>query len=157
MKKILVCLMTACLLMPLWLSGCAPKVGGSDVNVGGARTVQRVAFGTVQSVRQVRIENDASVGTAVGTIGGAVVGGVLGSMIGDGRGRTLATMGGAIAGAGVGHLGGQALQSQTGLEVTVLMDNGEIIAIAQGADLSFSPGQRVQVVFGSGATRVTPL
>ena len=157
MKKILACLMVAVLAMPLWLSGCAPKVGGSDVNVGGARTAQSVSFGTVQSVREVRIENDASIGTAVGTIGGAVVGGVLGSMIGDGRGRTLATMGGAIAGAGAGHLGGQALQSQTGLEITILMDSGEVIAIVQGADLAFRPGQRVQVVSGSGTTRVTPL
>jgi len=157
MKKIFVCLMAAVMAMPLWLSGCAPKVGGSDVNVGGARTVQRVSFGTVQSVREVRIENDASIGTAVGTVGGAVVGGVLGSMVGDGRGRTLATMGGAIAGAGAGYLGGQALQSQTGLEITVLMDSGETIAIAQGADIAFGPGQRVQVVSGGGATRVTPL
>ena len=157
MKKILVCLMVTVMAMPLWLAGCAPKVGGSDVNVGGARTAQRVSFGTVQSVREVRIENDASVGTAVGTIGGAIVGGVLGSMVGDGRGRTLATMGGAIAGAGAGHLGGQALQTQTGLEITVLMDSGETIAVAQGADLAFSPGQRVQVVSGSGTTRVTPL
>jgi len=149
--------MAAVVAMPLWLSGCAPKVGGSDVNVSGARTVQRVSFGTVQSVREVRIENDASVGTAVGTVGGAIVGGILGSMIGDGRGRTLATMGGAIAGAGAGYLGGQALQTQTGLEITVRMDSGEIIAIAQGADMAFSPGQRVQVVSGGGATRVTHL
>jgi len=157
MKKILVCLMVTVIAMPLWLSGCAPKVGGSDVNVGGARTVQRVSFGTVQSVREVRIENDASLGTTVGTVGGAVVGGILGSMIGGGRGTTLATMGGAIAGAGAGYLGGQALQGQAGLEITVLMDSGEIVAIAQGADLTFSPGQRVQVVSGSGTTRVTPL
>jgi len=157
MKKILVCLMATVLVMPLWLSGCAPKVGGSDVSVGGARTVQKVSFGTVQSVREVRIEHDASVGTAVGTVGGAVVGGVLGSMVGDGRGRTLATMGGAIAGAGAGLLGAQALQSQTGLEITVRMDSGETIAVVQGADLAFSPGQRVQVVSGGDATRVTPI
>ena len=157
MKKILACLMAAVLAMPLWLSGCAPKVGGSDVNVDGARSVQRVSFGTVQSVREVRIENDASLGTAAGTVGGAVIGGVLGSMIGDGRGRTLATMGGAIVGAGAGYLGGQSLQTQTGLEITIQMDSGDIIAVVQGADLAFSPGQRVQVVSSANATRVTPL
>jgi len=157
MKKILVCLMTACMLMPLWLAGCAPKVGGSDFSAGNVRTAQTVSFGTVQSVRNVRIENDQSVGTAVGTVGGAVVGGVLGNMIGGGRGNTLATMGGAIAGAGAGYLGSQALQSQTGLEITVRMDSGETVAVVQGADMSFSPGQRVQVVSGSGGTRVTPI
>jgi outer membrane lipoprotein SlyB len=157
MKKILVCLMVACMLMPLWLSGCAPKVGGSDYSAGSVRSAQTVSFGTVQSVRAVRIENDQSVGTAVGTVGGAVIGGVLGSMIGGGRGRTLATMGGAVAGAGAGYLGGQALQSQTGLEITVRMDSGETIAVTQGADMSFSPGQRVQVMSGASGTRVVPL
>jgi outer membrane lipoprotein SlyB len=78
-------------------------------------------------------------------------------MIGDGRGRTLATMGGAVLGAGAGHAGSRAMQGQSGLEITVRMDSGEIIAITQGADLIFSQGQRVQVVSGSGATRVVPL
>jgi outer membrane lipoprotein SlyB len=37
------------------------------------------------------------------------------------------------------------------------MDSGETIAVVQGADLAFSPGQRVQVVSGGDATRVTPI
>lgn len=157
MKRILVCLMTACMVMPLWLSGCAPKVGGSDYNVGSARSAQRVSHGTVQSVRTVHIENDQSIGTAVGTVGGGVIGGILGSMVGGGRGRTLATIGGAALGAGAGYAGSKAVQGQTGLEITVKMDSGETIAITQGADLSFTPGQRVQVISGSDATRVVPL
>ena len=157
MKKILACLMTVCMVMPLWLAGCAPKVGGSDYNADGVRTTQKVSYGTVQNARAVHIENDESIGTAIGAIGGGVVGGVLGSLIGGGRGKTLATVGGAVLGAGAGYAGGKALQGQDGVEVTVKMDSGEIIAITQGADLSFSPGQRVQVTSGSSGTRVVPL
>lgn len=157
MKRILICLMTVCMLMPLGLSGCAPKVGGSDYNAGTVRSAQKVSYGTVQSVRNVHIENDESIGTAVGTVGGGVVGGVLGSLIGRGTGRTLATVGGAALGAGAGYLGSKALQGQTGLEITVKMDSGETIAVTQGADLTFSPGQRVQVMSGASGTRVIPL
>ena len=157
MNKVLVSLMAVVLVMPLWLSGCAPKVGGSDYSAGNVRTVQKVSHGTVESIRVVRIENDESVGTVVGTVGGGVVGGTLGGMVGTGRANTLATLGGAILGAGAGHVGAKALQAQDGLEITVKMDSGEIIAVTQGADLSFSPGQRVQVVSGSGTTRVVPL
>ena len=157
MKKILVSLMAVCMAMPLLLSGCAPRVGGSDYSATGVRAVQTVLPGTVQSVRVVRIENDESVGTVVGTVGGAVVGGVLGSMIGGGRGQTLATVGGAVLGAGAGHAGSRALQAQDGFEITVRLDRGDTIAVTQGADMVFSPGQRVQVISGGGTARVTPL
>jgi len=157
MKKIFACLMAAAMVMPLWLSGCAPKVGGSDYKAGSVRTMQNVSYGTVQNVRIVYIENDEGVGTAVGTAGGGVVGGVLGNMIGGGRGNTLATMGGAILGAVAGYAGSKALQGQDGLEIIILLDRGETIAVTQGTDISFSPGQRVQIISGSGGARVVPL
>ena len=149
--------MTACMVMPLWLAGCAPKVGGSDYNASSVRTAQKVSYGTVQNVRVVHIENDESIGTALGTVGGGVVGGVLGSMIGGGRGRTLATIGGAVLGAGAGYAGGKALQGQDGLEITIKMDSGEVIAVTQGADMQFSAGQRVQVLSGASGMRAVPL
>lgn len=157
MKRLIACLMTACMVMPLWLSGCAPKVGGSDYNAGTVRTAQSVNYGTVQAVRVVHIENDESLGTTLGTVGGGVVGGVLGSLVGGGRGRTLATVGGAVLGAAAGYGGGKALSGQDGYEIDVKMDSGEIIAITQGTDLTFTAGQRVKVVSGSGVTRAVPL
>jgi outer membrane lipoprotein SlyB len=44
---------------------------------------------------------------------------------------------------------------QTGLEITVRLENGQYIAITQAADEEFRPGERVRVLSGRGTTRVT--
>jgi len=44
-----------------------------------------------------------------------------------------------------------------GLEITVRMDNGETRVIAQADDVPISAGQRVQVISGTGVTRVAPM
>ena len=36
----------------------------------------------------------------------------------------------------------------------VKLENGSTIAVTQGADMQFTPGQRVKVLSGGGATRV---
>lgn len=149
--------MIAIMAMPLWISGCAPKVGGSDYDASRTRTAQTVHYGTVDSIRVVHITDDSNVNTTVGTVGGGVAGGVLGSLIGSGRGRTLATVGGAAAGAAAGYAGSKALSGQEGYEITVKLDNGELIAVTQGTDITFSQGQRVKVLSGGGTTRVTPM
>lgn len=46
--------------------------------------------------------------------------------------------------------------NQTGVEVTVKLDSGRTMAVVQGADISFAPGQRVRVMIGQGTTRVVP-
>lgn len=155
MRKLLVSLMMLTLALPFGLSGCAPKVGGSDYDASRSRTAQTVHYGTVDSVRVVNIEDDSGTNAAIGTVAGGVAGGVLGSLIGGGRGRTLATVAGAAAGAGAGYAGGKALSRQEGYEITVKLDSGEMVAVTQGADLQFSPGQRVKVLSGGGTTRVT--
>jgi len=43
------------------------------------------------------------------------------------------------------------------VEVEIQLDNGRIISVVQGADISFAPDQRVKVLRGSGTTRVVPL
>jgi len=41
------------------------------------------------------------------------------------------------------------------VEVTVQLDNGQYVSIVQEADEAFRPGDRVRILSGRGATRVT--
>ncbi len=156
-SNIPVLVLSAMLVSLLAAGGCAPKVGGSDYTASGAQQVYEVQFGTVHSVRTVQI-NDSNTRSAIGAVGGGVVGGIVGNMFGGGKGNTLATLGGALAGAAAGGAAGQALGNQEGVEVTVNLDNGKTIVVVQGADLLFTPGQRVRVTQGGdGASRVSPM
>jgi outer membrane lipoprotein SlyB len=111
-----------------------------------------VRLGVVESVRHVTIEGTKS---PVGAVAGAGLGGLAGSNIGRGRGSTA----GAIVGAVVGGVAGSAIEEQVtkkdGLEITVKLDSGELIAVTQEADEAFHPGERVRVLRGGGATRVS--
>jgi len=109
-------------------------------------------MGVVVAVRNVKIEGTK---TPIGTGAGAVVGGLAGSEVGSGRGSVV----GAVVGAVAGGLAGSAIEEsatrQNGLEITVRLDSGRTIAVTQGADEYFRPGDRVRVLSGDGVTRVT--
>ena len=134
------------------LGGCASGTGGKDYSREQARTVQEVQMGVVESVREVNIEGTK---TPIGAGAGAVVGGVAGSAVGSGRGSVV----GAALGAVLGGLGGAAAEEgitrQKGVEITVRLDSGRIIAITQAADEVFDAGERVRVLSGGGTTRVS--
>lgn len=134
------------------LGGCASGTGGKDYSREQARTVQEVQMGVVESVREVNIEGTK---TPIGAGAGAVVGGVAGSAVGSGRGSVV----GAALGAVLGGLGGAAAEEgitrQKGVEITVRLDSGRIIAITQAADEVFNAGERVRVLTGGGTTRVS--
>jgi outer membrane lipoprotein SlyB len=106
----------------------------------------------VESVRTVTIEGTQS---GVGTVAGGVIGGVAGSNVGQGKGQTV----GSVLGAVLGGVAGQAIEERAtkkdGLEITIKLDSGQIIAVTQEADESFRPGERVRVLSGGGATRVS--
>lgn len=140
----------------LVLAGCANQsASGSVYTYEQARQAQTVRNGTVVSVRSIVIQSERPSG--VGAVSGAAVGGVAGSAIGGGRGKILTTIGGAL----IGGLAGNAIENQVsktqGLEITVQLDNGETVVVAQAADMAFSVGQRVQLISGSGTTRVAPM
>ncbi len=157
MRKLITLLVAAGLSAMLLLGGCAPKVGGSDYKASDSGTMQNVNYGTVVDVRVVEINDDRGVNQTLGTVGGGVAGGVLGSLVGGGSGRTLATVGGAVLGAAAGYAGSELLTNQDGYEVTVELDAGGTVVVTQGADIAFSPGQRVKVLSGGGApARVVP-
>lgn len=140
----------------LLVAGCANRSASSSVyTFGQAQNEQIVRLGTVQSVRYITIQSEQPSG--FGAVSGAAIGGVAGSTIGGGRGNILATIGGGILGGLAGNAIENRVDQQQGLEITVVMDNGETRAIAQAADVMFTAGQRVRVLSGNGPTRVTPL
>jgi outer membrane lipoprotein SlyB len=136
----------------LLLAGCPAGLGGKDYSRDQARTVQEVQMGVVESVRQVNIEGTKS---PVGAAAGAVVGGAAGSTVGGGTGRVITTTVGALLGGLGGAAAEEAVTRQTGLEITVKLDSGRMIAITQAADEEFRVGDRVRVLSGGGTTRVT--
>ncbi|HPE73342.1 MAG TPA: glycine zipper 2TM domain-containing protein [Candidatus Competibacter sp.] len=136
----------------LVLSGCPASMSGGAYSRSQAREAQEVRLGYVESVRQVLIEGTKS---GVGAVSGAALGGVAGSTIGRGRGQVAGAIGGAV----LGGLAGSAIEEnatrQPGLEITVQLDNGRMVAVTQAADEPFYPGDRVRVLIGyDGTTRV---
>lgn len=136
----------------LLLAGCPAGLGGSDYSRTQARTVQEVQMGVVESVREVTLEGTKSL---IGAGAGAVVGGVAGSTVGGGRGSVVGATVGAVLGGVGGAAAEEAITRQKGIEVTVKLDSGRMIAVTQAADQEFRVGDRVRVLTGGGVTRVT--
>ena len=134
------------------LAGCASSKSGSVYSREQTRQVQTVKMGVVESVRAVKIEGTKS---PVGTAAGAVIGGVAGSSIGHGKGSTIGAVVGAVAGGLAGSAIEEGVTRKDGLEITVKLDNGTMLAIVQEADEQFHPGERIRVLEGDGVTRVS--
>ena len=141
------------LIAGLLVSGCAASMSGSAYTREQARQSQEVQMGVVQNVRNVQLEGTKS---NVGTLGGAALGGLAGSEIGGGKGRIAGAIGGAILGGVAGAAVEEGVTRRPGLEVTVHLDNGRMIAVTQEADEAFSPGERVRILTSyDGTARVT--
>ena len=146
---ILVSLLSAAL-----LSACAGGLGSGDYAREQARGVQEVQMGVVEAVREVRIEGTKS---GIGPAAGAAVGGVAGSEIGQGKGAIVGTILGAVAGGVAGAAAEEGATRQKGVEITVKLDSGRMIAVTQAAEPNevFKVGDRVRILSGSGVTRVS--
>lgn len=141
------------LLLSAILTGCAGSKSGDTYSRDQARQEMTVRMGVVESVKEVTMEGSKS---GVGTAAGAVVGGVAGSSMGRGKGNIV----GAVIGAVAGGIAGQAIEGGTttknALEITIKMDNGQLIAIVQeGQPGEFRAGDRVRVIGGRGDSRVS--
>jgi outer membrane lipoprotein SlyB len=133
--------------------GCAsPGLGGGSYSREQTRREQTVRMGYVESVREVKLEGTRS---GVGPVAGAVVGGVAGSTIGHGRGSVIGAVVGAVAGGVAGQVVEQGVTTKRGVEVTVKLDNGQMVAIMQEADETFRPGDRVRILSDGATSRVT--
>ena len=147
-------LIAGAVLVSAVLAGCAqPGLGGSNYNRSQVRGEQSVRLGTVETVRDVQIDAPHEGG---GTLIGAALGGIGGSTIGGG---SRANAAGAIAGAVLGGIVGQAVEKSNGerkgVEVTIRLEGGKLVAITQEKDEEFRVGDRVRILSGQGATRVS--
>ena len=145
--------LAAVLAASILVTGCAPSVSGESYRRGETMRAQTVELGVIESTRPVQIEGT---NTGVGTVGGAALGGVAGSTIGAGRGSVAGAIGGAI----LGGLAGNAIEREgtkrNGVEVTVRLDSGRMVAIVQEeTGEGFRPGDRVRVLSDGYTTRVT--
>jgi len=133
-------------------SGCVYNRGSGDYQGYEVMGEQSVRFGVVETVRDVRIMPR---NTGVGATSGAFIGGIAGSNVGGGSGQIV----GAIAGTVLGSIIGYNVEAQAnevpGVEVTVLLDSGKYIAVVQQAGEPFRAGDRVRVLTGRDAIRVT--
>jgi len=138
--------------LSFFLAACAGSQSGSVYSRDDARKTQTVRMGVVESVRLVRIEGTK---TPIGTVAGGAVGGIAGSTIGHGRGSAAAAVVGAVVGGLAGAAAEEGITRKDGLEITIKLDNGTMLAVVQEADEQFHPGERVRLVESGGTTRVT--
>ncbi len=136
------------------LVGCAsPGLGGANYSRAQTRGEQSVRIGVIESVRDVVID---ARDTGTGSLAGAALGGVAGSTLGRG---SKASAAGAIAGAVIGGIVGAAIEKSNndkqGVEITIKLDEGRLIAVTQEKDEDFRAGDRVRILSGSGVTRVS--
>ena len=145
-------LLVTIVMVVLVSAGCASSRSGDVYSREQARREMHVRHGVIESIRDVQLEGTDS---GTGTLAGAAIGGVAGSGLGGGRGHIV----GAILGAVIGGLAGSAIEenatAKTAQEITVRLDNGQMIAIVQEMAEHFRPGDRVRVLSRNGSTRVT--
>ena len=131
------------ILIGLIAVGCASSMSGSTYSRDQAQKVQTVHEGEVIMVREVLIEGTKS---GLGGLAGGVMGLALGSTIGGGSGKGVAMAAGTIAGAAAGAAIEEGATRRTGLEITVKLDNGQVVSIVQAADEKFDEGDLVRVL-----------
>lgn len=144
-------------LSAVMLTGCAGSLTSGSYTRAEARQAMQVQLGTVASVRDVKIEGTPSDGLGVGSGAGGLIGAIAGSNLGNGKGAWIMSVLGAVAGGVAGAAAEQRITAKDGIEVTIRMENGTLVAVTQEKDPSeiFAVGDKVRLIQGSGATRVT--
>ncbi len=136
----------AALMAGLTLVGCANTdiYSGSVYRGEQAKEARSISYGTIVSVREVKIQADSP--GVIGSVGGGVLGGIAGSGIGGGTGQAIATTVGAIAGAVIGNTVEQKVSQVSSLEMVIRKDDGNEIVVVQKKEDGFTPGKRVRIV-----------
>jgi len=131
------------LIMLALMTGCMASQSGESYSRDQARKAMTVQLGTVEFVKEVQVEGAKS---GIGAAAGGIIGGVAGSTVGGGKGSTLAALGSAIGGVLVGNVVEEKITKFDGLEITVKLDDGKVIATVQANDVIFVVGDRVRVL-----------
>lgn len=133
-------------------AGCSAAPSSNVYTTTQAGTLQDVQFGTVVSTRPVMIEQNTG---ETGQVAGGIIGGVAGSELGQGKGQIVGSVAGAVAGSAIGSLIDKASEAKPGIEITVKLQDGRTVALAQIADTVFQVGDNVKVLTSNGKSRVT--
>lgn len=149
--------LAAALFTSLILVGCANTdiYSGSVYNSSQAKEARSISYGTIVSVRDVKIQADNQ--GVLGTLGGGALGGITGSTIGGGSGRAVATAVGAIAGAVIGSTIEEKVSQVSSLEMVIRKDDGKEIVVVQKKEDGFVPGKRVRIVGSNSDLNVSVL
>ena len=144
MKKVFLLVLAT---LPLFMTGCAPKLGGSDYSMADVGANSASLRGSIISIRVVNLVATDANKPGIGAGIGAIAGGTTGYVVSNGGPFT--SVAGGLLGGVAGHFAEQALTNQEGYEYTVQLDNGGVQTVAQGADPKMSVGQRVIVVLNN--------
>lgn len=137
----------------LLLAGCASSLDGDTYNRNQVHQAANVQIATVVTVREVNIEGTRS---GIGASAGAVIGGVAGANSQHGRaGNAVLSVLGAVAGGALGAGAEQVATRSKGQEITIKYDDGRMVAVIQGNDERFQPGEQVRVLSGNGGIRIS--
>lgn len=145
----------AMLVLPLAvvaLTACETVPSSNVYTTAQAGTLQEVQFGTVVAVRNITIQQNSS---ETGELAGGIIGAVAGSEVGKGKGQIVGGVAGAVAGGAIGSIIDRNVQARAGLEITVRLQDGRTVAVAQVADQSFNIGDDVRIISQNGKARVT--
>lgn len=138
------------LFLILFFAGCVSGGYGSmSYHQGQVGSIQSIYRGVIVGIRNIEIQDDGT-----GTIGGAITGGAIGSLFGGTtKDQQLATATGALLGAAAGNR----LNTNSGQELTIRLDNGKefvtVHRISQSTPYSFRVGDRVRVYESGGQVR----
>ncbi|MBF0785385.1 glycine zipper 2TM domain-containing protein [Muribacter muris] len=149
--------LTGALMASFALVGCSNTdiYSGSVYSGSQAKEARAISYGTIVSVREVKIQAENN--GVLGTVGGGVLGGIAGSTVGGGRGQAIATTVGAIAGAMIGSTVEEKVSQVSSLEMVIRRDNGQEIVVVQKKEAGFVPGKRVRIVGSSSDLNVSLL
>jgi len=131
------------LLATLSVGGCMLPSRGDVYSRQETRQAWDVRYGEITDVDPVTIEGQR---TAMGKVGGGYVGYEAGRAVGGhGTSGDIGGAVGAVAGAVAGEAVEERVTRQDGLQITVKLDDGRVIAVVQAADQPFAVGERVKV------------
>lgn len=131
----------ACLAV-LLVTACTMTPGPNSFTPQEAMSMGQVTPATILEVRAVKIQPNASTGSA-GSLAGAVVGGVAGHSVGGGHGQALMTIGGVILGSILGQHAENAASAQDALQVIMQTQDGRTISVVQPMGINLYKGQAV--------------
>src|SRR5436190_22807675 len=134
------------------VAGCATP-GPNYYYPGEAMRVQSAEVGVVENARSVALQGPD---TGLGALAGAGLGGWAGSGIGSGGGNAAAIVGGVILGSLIGNAAEVNAARRPGVELTVRLDTGRMIAVVQeDVGEPFRPGDRIRVASDGYRTRIS--